>query len=444
MQSMKRYVFWRGPDGRPHRADTNKFAPTALLRELGENAEVGNNGEIQYRGFSPHVHEAAISWLTVVIQPNGEELAEEDTSRIIHSAILKVLRAKGGRVALKSEDVLKEADRLAANHFRLPSLDFVLSTSLSVRKLPIAKIIINGCVIRPASGRSKHGNRLFAMDKLNHVAFLRSHVESSQYQWVSVKATGRCIHEASNSALNAINLVRGLWTLFATFGQMTMHLGVRRQIPLGIIHVGPIHLLRTSQEELKEDAFWYDPEFVEDQKLFAPIDGWERVDGGRQWALRKMRYLKYRLEVERLIIRYVQALDETNRDVAFINLWSILEKLTGTIGANYDETVRRAVRPYADRASKKEKLLALRLRRNLLIHAAKGKEDRDQIVYMIKSYLEPHLIALIRNDFDVTSLDEYADCLSLPLEEHTLRLKRNQFNRMLRFEKRLNKRKATS
>ena len=113
-------------------------------------------------------------------------------------------------------------------------------------------------------------------------------------------------------------------------------------------------------------------------------------------------------------------------------MWGLLEKMTDTVGANYDETIRRAVWVYKDRSYAKEALEGVRLRRNQFVHAAKSAEERDQFLYLIKSFVDPHLLYLLRNDVAVGALEEYGAHLSLPIEPEVLEKQRRQRSHALR------------
>ena len=147
--------------------------------------------------------------------------------------------------------------------------------------------------------------------------------------------------------------------------------------------------------------------------------------------MRRIRSLPFRAEIEDLIIRYAAALDHADSDLSLLQMWGLLEKITDTVGANYDETIRRAVWVYKDRSYAKEALEGVRLRRNLFVHAAKV-EERDQFLYLIESFVDPHLLYLIRNDFAVASLDEHGAHLSLPVEPDVLEKQRKQRSHALR------------
>jgi len=100
-----------------------------------------------------------------------------------------------------------------------------------------------------------------------------------------------------------------------------------------------------------------------------------------------------------------------------------------------DETVRRATAIFQDRETAKEMLESLRLCRNRYVHAGQSVEEPDQIVYMVKRFVEPHLFQLIDNTFDVASLEEYAEYLSITRDAKTLDKRLRQLSKVRRMLK---------
>ena len=213
-----------------------------------------------------------------------------------------------------------------------------------------------------------------------------------------------------------------------------MSVGSMAVRPLGVIHAGPIHTLHHTDGSLVNDVFWYAPEFFEKRDLFSPSDGWAAIEKNRKRFMRKLASVPYRKELEDIIGRYVLALDQRNLDIAFLHLWSILEKVTGT-GAkpNYDETVRRSVSFWQDALLAKEMLKAMRVHRNRLVHAARSTKEGDQVGYMIKSFVDPHLLRLLQNSYKVESLEEYGRYLGMPTKLADLQCLQKEMRRNLRY-----------
>ncbi len=174
------------------------------------------------------------------------------------------------------------------------------------------------------------------------------------------------------------------------------------------------------------------PSYFRDKTLFQPRNGWEPLEKFRQRATRLLKQHPFRSDVERLLMRYAEALDQPNFDVALLQMWSILEKVTDTIGANYDETIRRAIWLARERKLAKEKLEFIRMRRNLYVHSARSSGEGEQAAYLIKSIVDQHLAGLIFNRVGVKSLSEYGKFLTLPTNLDVLKVRRDEIERAIR------------
>jgi hypothetical protein len=427
----RRYVFFRVPtNGKPYRGSDAKNAPHSLLAEIGMKSAVNKEGHICWPGFLMPKLQPALRAAVVVIGPDDRELNETDTWGIFWRAIVETVKRAPGQ-PVKPLELLAEADRSAAAYFRQPEVPYVLVSSLSVEALPANAIRVGGGVV---SSLAERGTRFPLPDVLS----LRDprgvgakHLNSSRYLPVKVSTKGRSIHAGTDNALNALNLLRGLWSLFATFGSWSMTAGATSRKPLGVIHSGPVHTLHTPDGQPVEDIYWYDPDFTDERPIFQGNGKWAKIEKNRRSAMRRLAAHEYRQEVYELLIRYAGALVQPNPDLAFLQMWSILEKITDTVGLNYDETIRRTVWLYSEesRPIAKDMLESLRYRRNQYVHSGKAANDGDQVAYLIKDFVDPHLLKLIVNPFKVCSLAEYGAFLALPadlakLEEHRRKLVR--------------------
>jgi hypothetical protein len=171
---------------------------------------------------------------------------------------------------------------------------------------------------------------------------------------------------------------------------------------------------------VNENYFWRDDDPKQDRALFTPSSGWAKIEEFRRRILSQIELLEYSEDISGLLIRYVSALDQTDHDVALLQMWTILEKITGTIGANYDETIKRASWIFTNRLEAKELLECIRIQRNRYVHASRSADEAEEAAYLIKSLIEPHLLKLIENDFNISSLNEYSELVSLPTEKSAL------------------------
>ncbi len=427
----RRYVYWRTPEGQPYKKDDGKHTPTATLAKLGELASI-ESGKPSYR--IPHVpqpYHLVLGSAAVILDQDGNELNETDTWSIIIKAVHSAIRESGGGKPIDPEWFTSHANELAADFFRQPLNDLVCVTTLSITDLPVEPIEVMGCTVRKLSSRGEE----FCFPKVSndYTADQRfsEHHESTQYLRVAVDAKGRTVDEVMNNALDALNLLRGLWTFREKLGRVSMHFGLHPHEPIGAIHLGPIHTVHHPDGSPLIDNYWYEPDYVCDRPLFEPKKGWEELEGFRSWALEQMQKLDYRRELQELLVRFANAMSQTDPNTALLQLWCILERITDTIGGRYDETIKRALWLYADRPAMKEQLEHLRFRRNQYVHAAKSDGTMEQTVYSAKSFVEDHLLRLIRNDFGIASLSEYGKFLSLPTNAETLKKRRGHLDRAI-------------
>lgn len=432
----KRYVFFRTPHGQPYRGEDGRHAPAHILADIGRMSSVGDGGGIQWPGFLIPKLEPALRSAAVIIGPGGQELNEIDAWDIVWKAIGEVVKASPGE-PISPPDLLEAADRKAAEYYRLPEESYVLVSSLSLKALPEDRIAIAGCEVALApDARSKYPLPQVLLDRVRETP-ITSHLKSSRYLTVTVTTRGRSVHAGVESALNALNLLRGLWSLFATYGSWRLTMGQTAREPLGVIHTGPIHTLHTPDGHPVGDVFWYDPDFTEDRPLFDAKGDWSTIEKNRRFAMDQLGVLKYSRDLESLFLRYAAALDQPNPDLAFLQMWSILEKITDTVGANYDETIKRTLWLYSaeSRPVVKDMLEALRHRRNQYVHSGRAPEKGDQVAYLIKDIIDPHLVKLVQNRFEVESLREYGEFLSLPTDQATLEDRFSRLGKALRFVK---------
>lgn len=425
---IKRYVFWRTPHGTPYRKSDGKHAPDQVLAEIGKAVTVDQEGQVSWQGLWLLKYETAIRAIAMIVGPDGRELNEIDTWRIVRSAMMEVIRRQGGGKPVRSIDLIREADSIAADHFRSPLTDYALVSSLSIKSFPRKSIRVRGLQISPL----KAGGRRYRPPE--RIRFDPRFQCDTGYQRVRVKTSGRTIHEAVANAMEALSLLRGLWNLLATYGSWTISMGSKKQKSIGVIQTGPLHTLHRLDGTSVDDIYWYEPDFVEPRKLFEPNMGWTSIEKNRRLAMRRISRLPFKDDLEHLIIRYTAALDSTNLSVAFLQMWSILEKLTDTT-MHYDDTIQRAVWWFKDHHLAKELLESVRCCRNEYVHRARTKDDQDQIAFLVKAFVEPHLVHLIRNEFRVASLAEYGQCLALSRDITQLEKRHRQLGRALRFLK---------
>lgn len=409
MSSMQ-HVHWRGADGKPQRGQPRP--PTSLLNDWAQSKHRDKQDGLGWL-YRISKLEAAMRPLFLITGPDGQEMNERTSWRLMKTAIDRVTtKLKVGK-SVNPSDLLGLVEAEAADYFAQPLAAYELVTSLAVKGFPPDRVSVNGCVIESLVER---GVAYSCPESIRAMPAHAKHVASSEYRLVRVQTRGRCPDEAVDRALDAINLLRGIWTLVDTYTGWTRRFGSERFGPVGVVHIGPVHTLHPCASEGSE--YWFEHSYRGDRPLFEPKRGWDKIEEQRTETQRLLESHPFREDVERLIIRYVSALDQPELSVALLQLWALLEKMTGTIGEKYDETINRATWHYADvdRESARAMLNAIRIRRNMYVHAARTGEEVDQSVYLMKCFVDPHLKNLIVNSPGLRTLDEYGEFLSLPTQ----------------------------
>ncbi len=305
----------------------------------------------------------------------------------------------------------------AAEFFRGSTKPRFLVTSLSINDLPSSPIKLDGADVRFVD----RSNFPFPANLLQHPGFLHNHITETKYKAISISTNQISVHQAFELGMNTLNYLRGVWNLQSTYKRRSIDFNTIPQRKwMADIHLGPLHTLHDDNNTNAEMPWWYEPDYVEDARCFDPPYGWKDFEEKRITATDAIEALPYKAELKRLLVRYTLALDQANLDVTFLMLWGLLEKITDSVGNNYDLTVQRAVWGYRDRAIAKEMLNQMRWRRNRFVHAGSSTADRDQLCYITKSFVDSHLVYLIRNTYKLNSIKEYAEFLSLPNSKERL------------------------
>lgn len=143
----------------------------------------------------------------------------------------------------------------------------------------------------------------------------------------------------------------------------------------------------------------------------------------------------YQTDIENALRRMTQALDHKDKDVSFLKLWQVLEKLTATNNANYDQLIKRVAFLYEDVELTKGVLNHLRLHRNSSVHDGKGSDRIEKYLYQLKRYVQRVLSFHINNPFKVNKLSDAVIFLDLPTDNTILTDRFKQIKKALKFRK---------
>jgi hypothetical protein len=163
----------------------------------------------------------------------------------------------------------------------------------------------------------------------------------------AIEATvhAKTIHHAVEQAVFAIDLLRAIWNLPINAAAQ-FRLSSTPYDPVNRIRFERVHTLHQGDGPLAHAQFWYEPAYVGRRQPYGPR--WDFLRRQELDAQRQLGKLKYRDELALLLVRRVRALDLPDRESSFLQLWSVLEDVTGTQEARHEDTVRRAAFIFSD------------------------------------------------------------------------------------------------
>lgn len=247
--------------------------------------------------------------------------------------------------------------------------------------------------------------------------FSNSLIDKDEYAhyYLCVKTKARSNDEAGEKMLDAINILRGIWNLQINY-RIALH---DKDRPINRVALGVLHTLHQKDGALINDIYWYQPDYIKNNPRVNLSE--ERFFEKSIRVRHKIKQLKYRNEIESVIVRYVNSLDSKNYNVSCIELWSLIEILTSTSRDNYEKAINRTLFLFEDRKYHKQVLEHLRQYRNRYVHFGSEHSNLDILIYQLKFYVEVLLWFLIENPYKFSSLQEAADFMDLNPDVNVLR-----------------------
>jgi hypothetical protein len=408
----KRYAFWRKPDGKAYRQQDAKHAPRGVLSRIGGLAFVNNAKEVSWDALSYDRFFIPIYSSIIILDPQNIELDADVTRDIVAQVLDAIISRDGPKAPIDPSAFLRLVDAYAAKHFRRPKSEYVFVASLSIKDFPSRPFRFLGSQITPLTSRRKYPYP----ESPSATSFgwpIEQHVNATEYTHIAVHVESITHAEAGSHALNTLDTLTGLWNLLLSHRQWHLLPGVRQSPILGVIHYGPIHTLHQPNGDPVGDFCWYNSSYKTDSKLYCPKNGWASTKRKFGHITKRLLSLEYHQPLLRLLGRYGAALNTNDSGVAFLQLWSVIEHITDTVGARYEETSKRASWIYDDHEIGQDMMEAMRRNRNVYVHSAKEDRQADQMALLLKSIVDDHLLRLVFNQFGVASIDEYAQIISL-------------------------------
>jgi hypothetical protein len=356
------------------------FDPALIAQRMEKVKSTAKDGGVSFSGFE---HMEQVTILTSMLNLN-REIPEAECRKIINRATFAAA-AKG---IVTPDSILKQVASLEGDYLRQPQQRFRLVTSISLTLPSSPK------VFHVNSSRISIGWRSDKKTSTNRAAIFKDARETvsgelpNNYSRVAVSVTGRSTNEAASKAIDDLDLLRGIWNLWKNRTQ-SFRFSAGARSPVNTILLGPIHTLHKLNGECATDSWWYELGYR------GPVNVWRDTSNiPKMFAFAKsfrndLRRLPYREEIISAPIRYSRALDSRDWNYTFLQLWSVLELLTGTTqNDSHKVTVKRASFVFADSDYALQSLLHLRAYRNKSVHTGTEVENIEPLMYQLKRAVE--------------------------------------------------------
>ena len=242
------------------------------------------------------------------------------------------------------------------------------------------------------------------------------------FDWFSarVRADARSHMEAFDTMMNNLDFVRGIWNYLINHSTWRAFSSDETR-PLNRILPGPIHTLHFKSGKPATSAYWYEPNFREQTAYYPSSEDWRRIENGERRIRKRLRDGGLGPQIEGVLIRYCRALDGRDAAKASLQLWGILETLTGVDKQKTASPVSRAMSTVPKGLVTPGFFDVLRERRNLSVH--QGVEDDEQRSTLSRiNWLVTQVISVALGlSREFSSPSEFGEFLDLPSERSVLK-----------------------
>lgn len=387
----------------PENAWTDPNKAAIALRKLKETLGLNEKGEVTL-GLGADTDNAVelISSLfrySEVVPPN-----------IRHYTARRALIEARKADALDLSTVAARITEKQVDYLRRPLVPYVLLTTLSLQSQnPVPRVYLDGASIsfaRSAPHRFEFPDRV-RRSTLHHGP------SPTSYWRVWIRVRSRDAFSAGARALQAVDLLRGIWNFHINRGTWRISMGAG-DAPFNKILLGPIHTLHEASGRPAEDLVWWEPGYVEPS---SPFDFAPRLAALKRFEARVRRALQnspHTRVLREMILRYVRALDERDHSTSFLRLWSLLEDLTATTNADHLTTVRRTTFLSPDPEFHKLAFDQLRRWRNRIVHEGESADEAERMINEVKGYAEALFLLLLQHGGRFKDLAEFGKFLDSP------------------------------
>lgn len=382
------------------------FEPSVLTERIEKLKSVSSDGTVSFSWFA-HTEHSSI--LASMLRLNGE-IPENEARRLVNRAYFDA--AAIGRVT--PESLLAHADALERTYLSTPKSRFRLITSISANFASSPVAIRNGTAeLRFGRRPSRSAERIHA-EKIQDAEHSIYGSLPTSYAPVHALVSARNPDEAATQALDQIDLFRAIWNLWKNRSH-SIRISSGKRSPVNTFILGPLHTLHKLNGQLATDEWWYEPTYLGPVSVWRDAPRLAKMLEFTKNVRLQLKKLPYRPLIETALIRYTRSLDSRDWNSCFLELWSILEALTGTtLNDSHKVTVRRSAFLFKNPDYSTLVLNHLRAYRNTAVHGGKQGQNVEPIMYQTKNFVEALLQFHLGRAGQFSTMAEVAAFFDLP------------------------------
>lgn len=343
-------------------------------------------------------------------------LPEEEQIEIVSDALTDSINANN----IEPDLLLNNINRIYSRYINRPKSPFVLATTISMRYFDeLKRCSISGSNITFSRYLPV---RFKAKDLIESATCVIGGNFPTMYSAVRIRVNARSVYDAIDKSMDALDLLRGIWCLHLN-RKTIMRISSGKTSPFNKIVPGPIYTLHHESGKLAYDNYLFDPFYTGSMNAVLYAKEWNSIKKTEQKVRKNLIASSVKDLIESAICRYVRALDSPDYQKSFLELWGLLETLTGTQGMTYDDTIRRASFLWADSEYHKERLRHLRKFRNRSVHAGVSSRQTMPLLCQVKGYVEQLIFVLLAKTRRLNGMEEFCQFLDSPQNARNLHRK---------------------
>jgi hypothetical protein len=339
-----------------------------------EEEKSPQDGRSVYNGWA---HDIASAALFSAFEFDSE-VVDSGRQRIIREALSSLDPSE----VITSKLLTSALARREAEYLTLPRQRYSVLTSISakfgdhLRQIRDGDVSIRFLRERPVKFDRKPFEKIYGWPR---------EADVKGYTFVVTSVDARNTSEAFERATGELDYHRGMWNYSLT--RSTASHGLGPPEPLGDIGLGRVHTVHLPSGAAVGDSYWYQSMFTPQPVIDVRSD-WERVMKESSLIRGKHRRDQYASEFRSMFVRYARALDGLDFDATFLKLWSLLELLTVTTKARYDQTIDRALFVFQEQDLNRVRLEHLRDYRNAAVHNAMSTSLVHNSLWQLKEFVD--------------------------------------------------------